>query len=163
MRPPDSSEGAPRHRGRPTAADAATNTKQVRAEHRTHPGVRDLDPLGLLRYSAVPHGLCDFCGCSLVGYWRRFESRDFTRRMHGATVEVPVHFLSFWAACMPCSHHVERRDWRTLLDRVVPAFEERTGALTPTERATFRSEAAATYLQLEQHLTGRVHTVGARA
>lgn len=161
MKPPDNSEGGPRHRDRPNAADTAA--KQVHPQGTTYPGVRDLDPLGLLRYAALRQGLCDFCGCQLVGYWRRFESADFTRTMHGATAEVPVHFLSFWAACMTCAHMVERREWRRLIDYVVPEYEQRTGPMGPATRAVFRTEVAATYLQLERALTGRVHTVGAVA
>ncbi len=125
-------------------------------------GEQDLDPLGLLRSRAVRHALCDFCGQRLGGFWRRFECSDFTRQLHGPRGKVPAHFLSWWGACLPCARLVEDRDWRALLDRVVPAFERRTGAMSPALRAVFRSEVGAMYLQLERHLTGRSCTVGER-
>lgn len=123
------------------------------------PGDLHRDPLGRLRYRAVPDGLCDFCGDTLAGHWRRFEAADFSRQMDG----VPLRFLGFWAACPTCTPYVERRDWPALLDRVVPAYEARTGPMTVPTRQLLRSEVAGTYLQLEQALTGRSFSVSTAA
>lgn len=164
MSPPGSSEGGPRHRSRPTTANAAATKRQVRGERTTYPGIGDLDPLGLLRSQAVRRNRCDFCGDGLGPSWDRYPCRDFARTMTGPNGDVPLQLLGYWAACVDCSPLVARREWRELVDRrCLPGVQRHTGPLSPIGQAMLRSELAAVYLQLERHLTGARIRVGEAA
>lgn len=113
--------------------------------------MHDLDPLGLLRYTAVRTHRCDFCGDPLGAAWDRWPCRDSTRTMHGPRGEVRVALLGFWAACLACSPYVGSRRWRRLIvERALPGIERHSGALGPGGREVMHRELAAVYLQFEQ-------------
>lgn len=138
------------HRTRPSAPSS-------------RPGDLERDPIGRIRYRAVPDRLCDFCGDPLTGKWRRYESTDFTRELPSSIGPAVVRFIGYWGACTPCTPYVDARDWPRLIDRVIAAHDARYEHLTGHLRDLLRSEIAATYLQLERALTGRSFTVGVAA
>lgn len=121
------------------------------------PRVSGINPAtGMLEFTTPGPG-CDFCGRSLTGTWVRFGCRDFTRRIPGI-LPLGVRLVGFWAACTPCAPLVRARRWRRLVDHVT-AVRVAAG-IRDAAHPEVRSELAALYLQLEQHLTGEETTSG---